>query len=282
MEGEEPPAQQEQEQENPRRRNRSRGWFLTLNNHTEHEIQNILDCAQNDGASYVVQEERGENGTPHLQGYIHWKNQIAFSTIKQWNLRIHWERARSVSNAVAYCSDPTKRHGRIWTSGFTVDTRNLRIVLEENLYDWQQSLLEELRGEPHMRSVVWYCDLEGGCGKTAFARFLVKNMPHTMFISSGSAKDIAYQIIKSSWSPSVVVFNLPRSAESGMSYAAVESLKDGIVFSGKYEGGAKLFAPPHVIIFANFLPDLAKLSLDRWDVRTLLNNPPRLLLPQPI
>jgi len=59
-------------------------------------------------------------------------------------------------------------------------------------------------------------------------------------------------------------------------------LKDGVVFSGKYEGGARLFPPPHVIIFANFLPDFTKLSADRWVIRTLLNNPPRLLNPVPM
>lgn len=260
-----------------RQRNRSRGWFLTLNNHTEQETTALLDCCAADGASYVVQEERGEEGTPHLQGYIHFKNQIAFSTIKQWNPRCHWERARSVAHAVAYCSDPTKRVGRIWATGFTVDTRDLRIVLEPNLYDWQKNLLQELRGEPHMRNIIWYCDVEGGTGKTAFARFLLKNIPHTMFVTTGSSKDIAYQVIKSSWNPETVIFNLPRTAEGGMSYGALESLKDGVIFSGKYEGGAKLFPPPHVVVMANFLPDLTKLSMDRWDIRTLLNNPPRLL-----
>ena len=64
-----------------------------------------------------------------------------------------------------------------------------------------------------------------------------------------------------------------------MSYSAIESLKDGLLFSGKYEGGVKLFPPPHVVIFANFLPDMTKLSIDRWDIHTLLNNPPRRLLP---
>jgi len=282
MENPEPQPEPAQQQPPRRERNRSRGWFLTLNNYTQHEINALIDCITNDGASYVVQEERGENGTPHLQGYVHWKHQIALRTLRQWNPRIHWERTRSIANAVAYCSDPAKRTGRIWSSGFTVDTRDLRIILEPNLYQWQQDLLTELRGEPDMRQVLWYVDVQGGCGKTALARFLVKNEPNTMFISSGSAKDIAYQVIKSTSSPHTVVFNLPRSAEAGMSYAAVESLKDGIVFSGKYEGGAKLFPPPHVVIFANFLPDLTKLSQDRWVVRTLLPNPPRILAPQPL
>lgn len=265
-----------------RQRQRSRGWCFTFNNPREQEILAILEHARNCDANYVVQEESGDNGTPHLQGFIHFKHQVAFNTLKQWNPRIHWERTASVTDSIRYCSDPAKRRGRIWTLGYSVPTRNLRIIDEEDFYEWQRSLHAELRGEPDMRSVIWYTDVEGGCGKTAFCRYLVKNVPHVLFISTGSAKDIAYQVIKSTWDPDIVVFNLPRTAEAGMSYTAVESLKDGLIFSGKYEGGVKLFPPPHVIVFANFLPDESKLSRDRWVIRTLLNNPPRILNPVPM
>jgi len=255
---------------------RSRGWCLTLNNHTEAEKDAIIDQTTNSQSTgYVIQEETGDNGTPHLQGFIHFRNQIAFSTLRQWNHRIHWERTASISASIAYCSDPAKRTGRIWTSGYTISERDLRLVLEPQLYDWQRTLLTELSGQPDMRSIVWYADFEGGCGKTAFARYLVHHIQHTLFVSSGSAKDICYQVIKSTWDPKIIVFNLPRSAEGAMSYSSLESCKDGLIFSGKYEGGCKLFPPPHVIVFANFMPDLAKLSMDRWVIRQLWNNPPR-------
>lgn len=265
-----------------RQRHRSRGWCFTLNNHTDRDVATIIDQATNTDARYIFQEEEGEAGTPHLQGFIHFRNQVAFSTLKQWNNRIHWERTKDITSSVRYCSSVDKRRGRIWAEGYSYEDRDLRIIPQEDLYDWQRSLLQELGGEPNMRSVVWYTDLQGGCGKTALCRYLVKNIPHTMFISTGSSKDICYQVIKSKWDPKIVVFNLPRTSESAMSYSAIESLKDGLLFSGKYEGGVKLFPPPHVVVFANFLPDLSKLSADRWDIRTLLNNPPRLLLPQPI
>jgi len=260
-----------------RARQRSRGWCFTINNYTEAELVTFMDHAMVSDAKYVLQEETGDNGTPHIQGFIHFRNQVAFSTLRQWNLRIHWERTQDITASVRYCSDPNKRTGRVFAAGYTVQERDLRIVAEENLYGWQSTLLEELRGQPDMRSVVWYMDPEGGCGKTALCRYMVKNLPHTMFVSSGAAKDITYQVIKSTWDPAQVIFNLPRTAEGGMSYAAIESLKDGLVFCGKYEGGVKLFPPPHVIVFANFMPDMTKLSLDRWVIRHLLNNPPRLL-----
>lgn len=126
-----------------------------------------------------------------------------------------------------------------------------------------------------MRSIIWYTDIVGGCGKTAFCRYAIANVPDVLFVSSGSAKDILYQVIKTKRDPRIVIFNLPRTAEGAMSYSAIEQLKDGLLFSGKYEGGVKLFPPPHVIIFSNFFPDLSKLSLDRWVTRDLINDPPR-------
>jgi len=98
-----------------------------------------------------------------------------------------------------------------------------------------------------------------------------------LFLSSAAGKDLTHQVVKAQYDPRVVIMNLSRQAEGAFSYAAVESLKDGLVFSGKYEGGHRLFPRPHVIIFSNWFPDLSKLSLDRWDIRTLKPNPPRLV-----
>lgn len=265
-----------------RQRNRSRGWCFTFNNPSPTDTEAVIDHAAVSDAHYVIQEETGANGTPHLQGFVYFRNQVSFNTLRQWDNRIHWERTASVTASVRYCSDPQKRTGRIWSRGYNVSHRDLRIIDRHNLYDWQQELLQELDGQPDMRRVVWYVDVQGGCGKTALCRYLVKHVAFTMFVSSGSGKDITYQVVKSPWDPQIVIFNLPRSAEGAMSYSAIESLKDGLLFSGKYEGGVKLFPPPHVVIFANFLPDMTKLSIDRWDIRTLLNNPPRRLNPVPM
>jgi len=84
-----------------------------------------------------------------------------------------------------------------------------------------------------------------------------------------------HQIVKSSFDPAVVVINLSRQAEGAFSYASVEAIKDGLTFSGKYEGGHRLFPTPHIVIFSNWWPDETKLSADRWDIRELIGNPPR-------
>lgn len=224
--------------------------------------------------SYVFQEEQGENGTPHLQGYLHYKEAVALSTIKAWNPRLHLEPTRSVVQSVAYCSDPAKRHGAIWTLGYAVpDQPRLFIIDEGDLYTWQRDLVASLALPADDRSIIWYQDRLGGSGKTAMARYLLAALGRKcLYLSGGAAKDILYQVVKMKEDPSVILFNLARTAEGKVSYQAIETVKDGLVQSGKYEGGFRMFPPPHVIIFANWPPDFTALSHDRWILRELDNN----------
>lgn len=220
-----------------------------------------------------MQEERGENGTPHIQGFIHYKNAVALSTLKSWNPRIHWEQARSIVNSVKYCSDPTKRHGQIWTLGFDVPNQpRLHVLDRADLFTWQLELANELDQEPNDRSITWYYDQDGGSGKTSMAKFIVATYQSVLFLSGGSFKDTSYQVIKMKTDPRIVVVNLPRTSEGKVSYSTLESVKDGLIQSGKYEGGFRLYAPPHVIVMSNFLPDMNALSMDRWQIRYLENN----------
>lgn len=228
-----------------------------------------------------MQEERGAQGTPHLQGFVYFKNQIALSTLKQWNNRLHLEPTRSINNSIDYCSDPTKRHGRIWSTNFRVGDP-LQLLEIADLYDWQMELMTELLLRPDDRSIVWYTDPEGGTGKTALCKHLLGTMPGVLYITSASSKDVAYQIIKARSDPRVIICNFPRSGEGVVSYNALEAAKDGLVFSGKYEGGVRLFPSPHVIVFANWPPDRTQLSQDRWIIRKLVPNPPRRVVEVPV
>ena len=43
--------------------------------------------------TYQIQGyEKGEQGTPHIQGYIEFENSVSLSTLKKINKRIHWEK----------------------------------------------------------------------------------------------------------------------------------------------------------------------------------------------
>ena len=54
-----------------------------------------------------------------------------------------------------------------------------------------------------------------------------------------------------------------------MNYSVIEHLKNGRIFSSKYESKIMKFACPYIIIYANFMPNKEKLSEDRWDIREI-------------
>jgi hypothetical protein len=70
--------------------------------------------------------------------------------------------------------------------------------------------------------------------------------------------------------PRIIIFDIPRVNEGGVSYQAIEKLKNGYFFSGKYESGMCRFNSPHLIIFSNDPPVMEKLSEDRWVVNKLV------------
>jgi len=57
-----------------------------------------------------------------------------------------------------------------------------------------------------------------------------------------------------------------------VNYSAIESIKDGLATSAKYESTQLVFNSPHVFIFSNDLPQVHKLTLDRWKIFTIVNN----------
>lgn len=86
------------------RRNRSRGWCFTINNYTDDDILEIL--YMHDNAEYTVFGfEVGKKGTPHIQGYTYFRNQISFSTIKELLTRANIRAARgNADQNYDYCS----------------------------------------------------------------------------------------------------------------------------------------------------------------------------------
>lgn len=64
----------------------------------------------------------------------------------------------------------------------------------------------------------------------------------------------------------LIVVDCPRSQQDYINYGAIEQIKNGLIFSGKYEGTQLVFNSPHVIVFANEPPDYSKMSMDRWNV----------------
>jgi len=81
-------------------------WCFTLNNYTDLEYGSIIAFLQADASYSCVGRERGENGTPHLQGYCILKSQYRLSQLKnKLSPRAHLEVARGAPAVNReYCS----------------------------------------------------------------------------------------------------------------------------------------------------------------------------------
>lgn len=80
----------------------SRGWCMTLNNYTEVEYEEVsrVECVY-----AIVGKEKGEEGTPHLQGFFQFKTEKSLKQVKEMVPRAHWEATKgSIDQNVAYCS----------------------------------------------------------------------------------------------------------------------------------------------------------------------------------
>lgn len=135
------------------------------------------------------------------------------------------------------------------------------------LYNWELELLDKLESTPNKRSIMWYVDYKGGCGKSTFAKYLLSRGNCAYFTNAKSA-DIAHAYN----GERTVIFDFTRSIEGRINYEIIEAIKNGVVFASKYASGLKVHATPHIICFSNFDPERAKLSEDRWDLTYLDEN----------
>ncbi len=94
---------------------RVRTWAFTLNNHTDDEVtQWHNDILKFKIIKFRMQEEIGENKTPHIQGAVTFKNPVRFKTVKNLLPRAHWEPAIDTKSLYKYCRKKESATGLAW------------------------------------------------------------------------------------------------------------------------------------------------------------------------
>lgn len=144
---------------------------------------------------------------------------------------------------------------------------------------WQQFVIDLVETEPHPRHVHWIFDPVGGCGKSKLADHLVSLRKAYVVENVGRHSDFATIItnaVNNGWDGRCFIFDLPRSLDGRDSiYGPIEAVKTGRVTATKYSGGTVFLpsATTHVFVFANFAPDITKLSHigsgSRWQIYTV-------------
>lgn len=242
-------------------------WCFTLNNYTDDEVKAIMMLVPKYCKKALIGKEVGEEGTPHLQGYINLKTEKKTRTPSTLLKipRAHFERCKgSEASNLNYCG---KDDDVILSLGIYKP-----ISIDKNLLtkDWQLKALKILEVEPDYRSIHWFWEYDGNKGKTLLQKYIFSAYPNTIVLS-GKAADMKNAIVEyvkvNNMTPRNVLINLPRSVEH-VSWGGLEEIKDMFFYSGKYEGGMISGKNPHMLVFANvpatdLMGNDAKFSLDR-------------------
>lgn len=262
---------------------RARIWHIVINNYTEEDLTQWNDLLK-ETEKYVWQFEiGGEKKTPHIQGHIVFKNARSRKAISKKIPRASIEKVRNITASENYCKKLITRNGEVFEKGFN-KTKDLKQRLLEIEYKdvtwkpWQKKIIEILEGPINKREIHWFWENTGNVGKSYIAKYVC--LRWNVIMASGKTNDIFNQLLE--WreiNPEILQFPIiiidnPRSEFNHINYAAIEQLKNGFVYSGKYKGGQVFGLSPHCIVFANTPPNTSEISKDRLKVYHIGNNKP--------
>lgn len=233
-------------------------WF----EYTLEQIEQIEHILRHETDWYVFQEEKCPTTNKlHIQGTLKFKKRKRLTELKKLlSNSVHWESTKSVKASLAYCSKENTRCGKQWIFGIEIPEP---IIVEEP-YGWQLKVMDILTMPPHKRHIHWFWEETGNVGKSTLSKYLV--VKHNALCVQGKSQDIFYALKQNPNKRKIIIIDIPRTNLDYINYSAIESIKNGLIFSSKYESEQLVFNTPHIIVFANSLPDLTKLSNDRWDI----------------
>lgn len=254
-----------------KRPNQLMNWCFTWNNYPEGSVERLETIFKDLCSSYAFQEEIGEKeGTPHLQGVICLKKAGRFTEFTL-SKAIHWEGCKCVPAAFKYATkEDTRKPGtRPYVLNYKVPTP-LKLITPDKW--WQKEILATLKQTPDDRTVHWYWSSKGGVGKSSFTKYCVIK-EQCLFFEEGKKADIMNLIFNAPDDRlERIMIDVPRDNGNNVSYKSIEAIKNGLIYSPKYEGGYKYFNSPHIFVFANLPPDECRLSADRWHI-VCIDNP---------
>jgi len=236
-------------------------YDFVINNYTQDEKSQCILTINSIAKKAIIAEEVGESGTPHLQCYVSLKKKHRITELTQLEglTRASFRECRNEDALIQYCM----KGGNIALAiGFPKRIKTITI-----LRPWQLQIFNLYVTEPDDRSIYWFWEPTGGSGKSAFVKYLVVHH-NALFCDGGKKADIINLIFNNDMDTCrCVIWDIPRANKGSISYATLESVKNGLVCNTKYETGTKAFNPPHVFVFANFEPEnMEKLSEDRWKI----------------
>lgn len=252
---------------------RLRSICITLNNYLDKEYEELKGMAQKLCSNWILGKEVGKEGTKHIQGFMRFSNPTDIDMIKKnINNRMHIEKAKgSLEQNFKYCSKDGvyEEENMVKITKQDIIKRELIEKYKNVVWkDWQKNILNIINEEPDERSIVWIYDKIGNNGKTFLRKYIA--LIRECIICDGKKDNVLNSLkikcIDEDKDVEIIILDIPRHNENFVNYGLIEQLKDGHVYSGKYEGGEIWLRNVHVIIFSNNMPDKSKFSNDRWNI----------------
>lgn len=142
------------------------------------------------------------------------------------------------------------------------------------LRPWQREVVDIIEKEPSDRTIYVVLDRLGNAGKTTLCDFLAHEYPVSysdLEAGAGNPRP-SVQILHPSRGvdmarfirpASVYILDIPRATGEAVPWAMIEHIKNGNVFSSKYDPIGKRMPRPHVFIFTNDEVEPGRFSADR-------------------
>ena len=146
---------------------------------------------------------------------------------------------------------------------------NKKIMSRDKMYAWQRWMDDILEKESDDRKVYVIVDPVGNSGKSSFGvSWCLKHAQEGIIVQNGKTADIVHGLSKEDESRLRTVFiDFSRSNEDHLNFDMIERIKNGYLFSTKYDSHVVQMARSlHVVLFVNQHIDYSKMSMDRWRI----------------
>lgn len=273
--------------------NKYKDWVFTWNSDIDHKLpmlDDIKSFLEKEFELFVFQEESGdETGRLHYQGAFRSSIRVRQSTLlRKFEEYFVYVDIRFLTinrmcgtwqENLDYCTKSETRVGDNYFSSPSLQKylgRDIKFLNDsDRLYPWQKDLVQKLFEKnstviktPDDRTILWYTDAIGNCGKSKFAKFLCFNNPYITKLSFGTAAQLRSAVVQAG--PfKVYLIDIPRTLGTDDSLSSVisviEDIKNGFVVSSMYgKHSVLMMDPPHIICFSNDKCPLELMSADRW------------------
>jgi hypothetical protein len=241
---------------------RSRAFCFTLNN-PKPDSEQLLERIS--GVEYLTfGREKGESGTPHLQGYIYFTNAKTHSAVRKLLPGCHVEPAKTVSAAIEYC----QKDGDFIEFGIRPVDPAAKGLLEKKRWDeiWKSAIDGDLPAIPadvRLRFYGTICrvrkdhmvkpgDLEAPCGTWIYGKsgvgksFSVRNLFPNLYSKNSSKWWDGYQ------EEDTVLFDDLGTDQVGWISRFLKIWPDQYSFIADIKGGSICIRPRRFIVTSQF------------------------------